>query len=92
MGDRSMSREPVVNAAAMVGLVEMLILMLVSLGVFKVDNVQLQTILNFSAAFIMIAAPVVGALIARRYTWPMVDPRDDAGTALVVGYALTDED
>jgi len=85
-----MSREPVLNAATIVGLVEFFIVMLISLGVFKVDNAQLETILNFSAAFIMIAAPVVGAWIARRYTWPMVDPRDDEGTALVVGYPAVD--
>lgn len=87
-----MSREPVMNAAAIVALVELLIMMLVSLGVFKVESSQLEAILNFSAAFIMIGAPVVGAWIARRYTWPMIDPRDDEGNGLVVGYpAIQDE-
>ncbi len=85
-GIGNMSREPVLNAAAIVGLVELFVIMLVSLGILRVEDTQLQTILNFSAAFIMITAPVVGAWIARRYTWPMLDPRDDEGNELVVGY------
>lgn len=85
-----MSREPIVNVAAIVGLVELFIIMLFSLGVLKVDDAQLQTILNFSAAAIMVIAPMIGAWIARRYTWPMNDPRDDEGTQLVVGYPKLD--
>ena len=85
-----MSREPVVNAAAIVGLVELFIMMLFSLGVLKVDDTQLSTILNFTAATIMVIAPMIGAWVARRYTWPMIDPRDDDGNELVVGYPKLD--
>lgn len=87
-----MNREPVLNAAAIVGLVELFIVMLISLGVLNVDDAQLQSILNFSAAAIMIVAPLIGAWIARRYTWPISDPRDDDGTELVVGYPAIQEE
>jgi uncharacterized membrane protein (Fun14 family) len=83
-------REPVLNAAAIVGLVELFIIMLFSLGVLKVDDSQLQAILNFSAAAIMVITPVIGAVIARRYTYPINDPRDDDGNELVVGYPKLD--
>lgn len=73
-----MQREPLITAAAITAIVATLLTLLQSLGM--PITAEQQESLNQMAA---ILAPIVVALLARRYLTPVVDARDDTGEELV---------
>ncbi|NIQ12713.1 MAG: hypothetical protein GWN55_04275 [Phycisphaerae bacterium] len=56
-------------------MLEMLILMLVSLGVIPWNSEQIASVNNFIVAFVALAALVVPMYLARRVVTPVSDPR-----------------
>lgn len=69
-------------AGSVVILVEALILALVATGFLKMDSEQTQLWVNVATAVVIVLVPVFGFLWTKRWTTPLVRPKDIDGTAL----------
>lgn len=72
-------KEPVITAQALSGLVSAGLVMLVALGLVRLDETQQAAVLAFSIAFIN----ALFGIWARSKVTPLAEPRDRAGFRLV---------
>lgn len=77
-----MNREPVLKWGAVVGLVNAIVLLLVSLGVIILDAEQIGAIETFVIAVGAFLVPLILAYFPRAKVTPLFDPRDNRGTPL----------
>lgn len=78
-----METQPVLSWAGIVAFIGGLLALLVTLGVPITDD---QT--KAALAALVLAGPIVTALVARRKVTPLANPKDNAGNPLVVGGTL----
>lgn len=77
-----MNREPVISAAAILGLVQATVVLAVSMGWIDLSADQQKNIYAFAAACLALALPLIGGWLVRSRVTPLVDPRDEDGARL----------
>lgn len=79
-----MKSEPVITASAIVGVVMSFLLMLVALGVIKLDDSQMGTIQAFLVALAPLVLTLIGAFWARSRVTPTAAPKTKDGAPAVI--------
>lgn len=78
-----MKEDPTKWAAAIVTLIEALLLAMVGSGMLTMSNEQVQLWVNVTTAAVVILAPLVGLFWVRKQSTPMVAPKDEDGSPLL---------
>jgi len=76
---QTIANEPVVTAASIAALISSVIILARSMGWLQMTDEQFTNLM----AVVVLALPIVGALIARRFVTPLADPKDNDGVELV---------
>jgi len=79
-----MTREPVLTAAAIAGIITAFLAMAVNLGWLRLDEGQMQSIQAFVLPTLGLLLPVVTAVWARSQVTPTAAPRTENGQPAVL--------
>lgn len=74
-----MKREPVMTAQTITALISAGMVMLVALGLVKLDDTQQAAIMAFAIAL----TNVIAGFVTRSWVTPLSDPKDSSGVPLV---------
>lgn len=77
-----MKTEPVITAAAIIGLVQAAVVLAVSMGWLDLSTEQQNNVYAFAAALLALIFPLLGAWYARGKTTPLANPTDEDGAPL----------
>lgn len=76
---QTIQNEPVVTAASIAALISSVIILARSMGWLQMTDEQFTNLM----AVVVLALPIIGALIARRFVTPLSRPQDNDGVELV---------
>lgn len=76
---QTIANEPVVTAASIAALISSIIILARSMGWLQMTDEQFTNLM----AVVVLALPIIGALIARRFVTPLIAPKDNEGRELV---------